>query len=273
MSRAPSSQQQWEHLRSAAFRAPWLSAEHEQELIASAQGGDRAALHELCESHLRLVVQIAAQYGRSWVEPEDLVGEGTVGLVEAIHRFDLTQNTRLSTYAAWWIRARIRAHASASRSIVGLPTTRGARVVRARLAGAEHALSQRLGRAPTRAELAVELNVSEADVTYVAATYAARNTSLSDPDVSQHFEPPDAEPGPEDLVAEQESQGRLRARLSRSLAALGTRDRMILDAHFLREESSMADLGATLGISRQRVSQIVSRLRKSLEKELRSVAC
>lgn len=272
MFNAWSSQDKWEHLRSEAFRAPWLSAERERELIRAAQAGDREAITELCATHLRLVVQIAAQFQRSWVQPEDLVGEGSVGLVEAIRRFDLSQPVRLSTYAAWWIRARIRNFCSENRCIVGLPSTRGARVVRAQLANAERLLSQRFGRSPTHAELAVELNVSEADVAGVAVAYASRNTSLSDPETNQHFQPFDPGPGPEETVAEQESQRILEARVSRALAGLAARDRMLIDAHF-REESSMADLGAKLGISRQRVSQIVLRVRRKLERNLSAVAC
>lgn len=228
---------------------------------------------ELCETHLRLVVQIAAQYQRPWVQPDDLVGEGSVGLMEAIGRFDLSQPARLSTYAAWWIRARIRNFCNDSRSIVGLPSTRGARVARAQLANAERVLSQRLERAPTRAELAAELNVNEEDVAGVAVAYATRNTSLSDPDTAQHFEPPDPAPSPEESVAELESKSVLEASLESCLAGLAARDRMIIDAHYLREEASLADLGASLGISRQRVSQIMLRLRKTLERELRCVAC
>ena len=273
MFKAWSSEDKWERLRSEAFHAPWLSAEREKELIRAAQAGDRKAVAELCATHLRLVVQIVSQYQRTWVQPEDLVGEGSVGLVEAIRRFDLSQPVRLSTYAAWWIRARVRNFCSENRSIVRLPSTRGARVVRAQLANAEHTLSQRLARSPTHAELAIELNVSEADVAGVAAAYAARNTSLSDSETNQYFEPPDPGPGPEETLAEQESHSILEASVTRALTDLAERDRMLIDAHFLREESSMADLGAQLGISRQRVSQIVLRVRKKLEKNLSAVAC
>lgn len=273
MSRAQSSQSKWERVRSEAFRAPWLSAVRERELIALAQAGDRGAMTELCVTHLRLVVQIAAAYQRAWALPEDLVGEGSVGLVEAIRRFDLSKPVRLSTYASWWIRARIRTFCSESRSVVGSPSTRGARVARAQLANAERALYQRLERPPTYAELAAELNVSEVDVTDVAVVYAAHNTSLNDPETARHVEPKDAGPGPEEAVAERESQSILSASLARCLEGLAERDRRIIDAHFLREESSLADLGSQLGVSRQRVSQIVLRLRRTLEKSLGADAC
>jgi len=210
MRREQSSQSRWERIRSEAFRAPWLSAVQERELLGRAQRGDRAAMEALCESHLRLVVQIAGRYQRPWVQPEDLVGEG---------------------------------------------------------------LSQRFGRAPTHAEIAAELNVSEADVTSVAVAYAVRNTSLSDTDNLEFLEPSEPGPGPEEELAAHEEEKMRVARLSSSLASLGDRDRMIIDAHFIREDATMSDLGDALGISRQRVSQIVHRLRKTLQKDLSCVAC
>src|SRR4249920_2827372 len=100
----------WDHWRATAFRMPWLSFGQERELLVLAQTGDRDALQTLCASHLRLVVQIAQQYQRSGVHADDLVSEGSLGFIESVGRFDLAQPTRLSTYAAWWIRARVRAH-------------------------------------------------------------------------------------------------------------------------------------------------------------------
>lgn len=267
MSRAKSSSAQWERLRSEAFRAPWLSSEDERALLGAAQAGGRAALAKLCASHLRLVVQIAAQHQRSWVQPEDLVGEGAIGLLEAIDRFDLTQATRLSTYAGWWIRARIRAYVADSRTIVGLPATRGARVVRAQLANVERALTQALGRTPTHAEIAVALGVPEADVTDIALALATRPASIGDG--LQSVDPSDPAPGPEAAVSDRERRRLLASRIS----SLDARDRMIVERHFLREEESLADLGAALGITRQRVSQIAQRLRRVLADELRSIAC
>lgn len=271
MARAQSSPSPWERLCNEAFRAPWLSAEREHVLIREAQAGNATAMEELCQSHLRLVVQIAARYRRPWVQPEDLVGEGSVGLIEAIRRFDLSQTTRLSTYAAFWVRARIRAHAIENRTLVTLPSTRGARLVRGKLAHAERSLSQRLARRPTRAELAAELNVPEADVTSVVLAFSAA-ASLSDAGAPERCDPPDPTPGPEDVIAAQEAQALLASCLSSSLASLAERDRFIVDSHFLRD-ASLADVGVTLGISRQRVSQIMSRLRRSLKKELSCVAC
>ena len=271
MSRQQSSRAEWERFRAEAFRAPWLDVEEERALLRSAQEGDRTAMNKLCTCHMRLVVQIAARYQRTWVLPEDLVGEGAVGLVEAIRRFDLTQHTRLSTYAAWWIRARIREHEYESRSLVSLPATRGVRIARAQLSNAERTLAHELGRIPTRVEVAAALGVAEADVACVGIAFSPRTGARIDADLT--VDPPDPRPDPEEIAAAREAHELVEASVSSSLATLAPRDRMIIDAHFLKEATSMADLGNTLGITRQRVSQIVQRLRKTLENDLRSVAC
>jgi RNA polymerase sigma factor (sigma-70 family) len=270
MSRA-SANDAWDHWKAAAACARWLSYAQERELIALAQAGDRAAVQRLCASHLRLVLQIARQYQRSGVHVDDLVSEGWLGLIEAVSRFDLTQTTRLSTYAAWWIRARVRGHVFRYRNVVTPPSTVAARIVRSRMIQAERTLAQRLGRAPTAAEVADELGTDEDEVWDASASYKPAH-SLGDDTSGPAWEPPDAGPTPEEQVSRRELQTLQRRRVTVALATLGERDRKIVSAHFSSEDITLANLGTTLGVSRQRVSQIVKRVCKQLERDLHGIA-
>jgi RNA polymerase sigma factor (sigma-70 family) len=269
MSRA-SPDGRWDHWRATAYAAPWLTSEHERESIARAQAGDRRSLQTLCASHLRLVVQIAHQYQRSGVHVDDLVSEGSIGLIEAVGRFDLTHHTRLSTYAAWWIRARVRGHVFRYRNVVTPPNTVGARIVRSRMTLAERRLCQVLGRAPTAAEVANELGIAEDEVRDGRASYQP-TCSLED-DAHGSWEPHDENASPEEQVSLRELSQLQQREVESALATLGERDREIVSAHFFGEELTMADLGSALGVSRQRVSQIVKRVYKQLEHSLRTVA-
>lgn len=87
-----------------ARRHPLLAREEEAELARRAEAGDSEALHRLVGSHLRFVVKIARRY-RGWGAPmSELVQEGTLGLMQAVRRFDPDRGVRLSTYAMWSIR-------------------------------------------------------------------------------------------------------------------------------------------------------------------------
>ena len=142
----------WGRYRHTAREKPLLEAKQERKLLERARAGDRGAVSELADSHMRLVVQVAARYARDGLSAHDLVAEGTLGLLEAIGRFDLSRDTRFAAYAAWWVRACVRQHALQNRRIVGMPNSRGARIVSARLRSTERRLTQSLNYARTHGQ-------------------------------------------------------------------------------------------------------------------------
>ena len=85
-----------------------LTAEQERALAERIAKGDQDARNELVQANLRLVVTIARDYAGRGLDPEDLVSEGSVGLITAAERFDPRFNTRFSTYASLWIKQAIR---------------------------------------------------------------------------------------------------------------------------------------------------------------------
>jgi len=263
----------WRHYRNKAGEKPLLAADRERELLMRAQRGDPRAVGELVESHMRLVVQIASRYARDGLGTHDLVSEGVLGLMEAVRRFDLARETRFASYAGWWVRACVRRYALANRRIVGVPSTRGARIARARLRGTERTLTQRLGRRPTLSELAEALGVSEHDVELVDVALSSRDVSLAPHDHSSAVEFPDENLGPEQAFAEAEHQRVCERTVERALTALSERERALVREQFFEEDGkSLADLGRALGVSRQRAGQILAVARDKLRAQLVAVA-
>src|SRR5262249_20610467 len=85
-------------------RYPLLTRAEEVQLAKRIEAGDPTARQRLIEGNLRLVVTIAKSYRSSSVDFLDLIQEGTLGLMQAVDRYDWRRDTKFSTYAAWWIR-------------------------------------------------------------------------------------------------------------------------------------------------------------------------
>lgn len=88
-------------------RVSLLSASKEAHLAKRAMQGDRDARNSLIEANLRLVVSIARKYAGQGLSQEDLIGEGNIGLIRAVTKFDYRKGFRFSTYATWWIKQAI----------------------------------------------------------------------------------------------------------------------------------------------------------------------
>lgn len=133
-----------------------LSIEEERDLAQRIRQGDARARKQLVEANLRLVVSLALQYRRGKRSLLDLIQEGNVGLLEAVDRYELSHETKFSTYAAFWIRACILRSLARSGVIkVGLKDYWAV----LRLNKAANALAQELDREPTREELAARLEL------------------------------------------------------------------------------------------------------------------
>lgn len=258
-----------DRLRRQAARAPILDLETEHQLIAELMKGSRVALERLIVSHMRLVLSVADRYAQRGVAFEDLVSEGTVGLMEAARRFDPAKGTRFGTYAAWWVRAYVRRHALQNRRIVSAPSTRNARRILWGLRRTEHALSQRLGRPATREEVAQALEVSPEEVAMVESVLGGRDLPIGPIQDHVGYEPTDAGPSPEENAATDEQHDDYVRRVRKALSTLNDREREIVRRRLLSEDpSSLAMLGESFGVSRERVRQIQERAQKKLRTAL-----
>jgi DNA-directed RNA polymerase sigma subunit (sigma70/sigma32) len=104
----------------AIRKCPPLSRADEHALAARARVGDVAAKQKLVRHNLAFVVAYARKHCRGAVRLDDLVQEGSVGLLRAVEKFDPDAGTRFLTYAAWWIRAHVGTYLREARSVVRL---------------------------------------------------------------------------------------------------------------------------------------------------------
>lgn len=211
-----------------AIRHPFLERDEEIELVRRAGDGDGEAVRRLVGSHLRFVIKIARRYRGLGVPMSDLIQDGTVGLMQAVRRFDPRRGVRLSTYAMWWIRASLQASVSKSWS----------RVV-AGSSNAQKALSQGLRR------LAPQFG-AESD----SGGRGEEARSLLENLVC------DA-PNPEQRIAEERGQRVLQRSLAAALDRLPPREQLVIRKRYLEEvRPTFAAIGRELGVSKDRVRQL-----------------
>ncbi|MBX3269400.1 MAG: sigma-70 family RNA polymerase sigma factor [Sandaracinaceae bacterium] len=259
-----------QQLRQAASAAPMLDLDTERELLRRIQeNGDPRALDALLVSHVRLVLSIAQKYRRHGLPVDDLVAEGNLGLVEAARRFDRARGTRFSTYAAWWVRALIRRYTIANRRIVGAPSTRAARRLLSNLRETQRRLAAELGRAATREEIARALDVSVEDVATVDAALSGRDVSLAPTPEGLVIELACDRASPEETAAAAELRAHNERSVHDALERLERRERLIIERRLLDDDrETLADIGAELGLSRERVRQLELRARQKLRAAL-----
>ena len=141
---------------------PLLTREEEVDLARRVAAGDETAKQRMIESNLRLVVQVARRYFNRGLPLGDLIEEGNLGLIRAVEKFDGARGVRFATYATWWIRQAIsRALANQART-VRIPVH--VQMLLGRYVKEQQRLTQTLGRAPTSAELAQALGLTDEQV-------------------------------------------------------------------------------------------------------------
>jgi RNA polymerase primary sigma factor len=246
-----------------------LTVVEERELARRKDEGDEAAKRKLIESNLRLVMSITRNYTKAGVPLLDLIQEGNLGLIRAVEKFDYKMGFKLSTYATWWIRQAVtRALAEQGRTI-RLPVHVAEQV--RRVTRGRRVLAQKLNRDPTYDEIAVETGFTPERVGELLEL-------VQDP-VSLETPVGDGESLYGDMIQDKQSAGpdaetadRLRAaELTAALDSLNPRMRHVLARRFGLDggaPQTLEEVGAGLGITRERVRQLESRALR----ELRAVA-
>ncbi|MEV4417949.1 sigma-70 family RNA polymerase sigma factor [Catellatospora sp. NPDC049609] len=219
----------------------------------------RAAKARFVQANLRLVVSVVRRYRRTGVDMGDLIGEGNLGLVHAVEKFDFRRGHKFSTYATWWIRQAVSRSLDGHQHLIRRPA--GLQEEISRVRRAEQQLIAVLGEQPTAVQVADTLGMT-ADRIEDLRRWAAPVTSLDAP-VGQDadsapfgdFVSGDQAPSPEDILqaaAERQSVRGLLARLDARSARL-IRLRYGLDQ---AEPLSLAETARQLGLSRERIRQL-----------------
>jgi len=263
-------------------RYPLLSREEEHELaVKLVEEGDAAAARRLIEANLRLVVKISYEYRRAHRNLLDLIQEGNIGLMQAVRKYDPYRGVKLSSYAAWWIRAYILKFILNNWRLVKIGTTQAQRKLFFNLRKEKERLEQ-LGFAPEPALLAERLDVRERDIIEMETRMGSPEASFDAPLASQEGEGTrtrhdlvagEEEGRPDFAVEQNEFQTLLREKLETFAATLKGREETIFRERWLTETpKTLQELGDDYGVSRERARQlekrILGRLRKYLEAEL-----
>ncbi len=256
-----------------------ISREEEHALaLRWVEDGDADAAKLLVLANLRLVVKIAMEYRRTWTNVLDLIQEGNVGLLQAVKRFDPYQGVKLSSYAAYWIRAYVLKYLLDNIRLVRLGTTRAQRKLFFRLNKEKREL-ERLGIEVEPKMIAERLDVTEDDVIDMEQRLGHSDLSI---DAPVHEDEGSATygdfltgdgPSLEKNVADLELRRVFLEKVREFAATLPERDRLIIEERILAEEpKTLQEMGDELGITRERVRQlearVVDRLRDFLKANL-----
>lgn len=255
---------------------PVLSREEEYDLAMRLRDhGDREAAQILITSNLRNVVHIAMEYAGYGLPMEDIVQEGTIGLMVAVKKFDPTKGYRLMTYAMWWIKAMIHDHILKFYSQVKLGTTKlqkrlfyglnrlsvEADVLDENIQDRSRAISARLDADPKQVE---EI------ITRLTYRDQSLDTPMSDGSDSSFLDfLVDTRSTPEDHVIEKQRSCFVSSQIERALETLSDREQTIARQRLMNDTpATLEELGNLYGISKERVRQIENNVKVKLKKAL-----
>lgn len=253
-------------------KVPLLTAEEEIELAKRMEAGDEEAKKKLCESNLRLVVSIAKRYVGRGMLFLDLIQEGNLGLIKAVDKFNWRKGFKFSTYATWWIRQAITRSIADQARTIRIPVHMVETINK--LMRIQRQLLQELGREPTPAEIAEEMDITEEkvrEILKIAQEPVSLETPIGEEEDSHlgDFIPDEEVPAPADATA----YSMLKEQLMEVLDTLAEREQKVLKLRFGLEDGrarTLEEVGKQFDVTRERIRQIEAKALRKLRHPSRS---
>ena len=247
-------------------QTPLLTQPQEIAIARKVRAGDQEAMQELVKRNLRFVISVAKKYQNRGLALTDLIGEGNVGLLTAARKFDPDQGVKFISYAVWWIRQAILAALARHGRTVRVPLNRTADL--SRIVRTSETLRQKLRREPTPEEVANAVGLS----VEVVQSLAALNTA--DVRLDAPLDPEGDRSLIDRFIADDQADAEAQAmdqflseEIERALRTLPARDAKVLRLYFGLDggrEHTLEEIGAMLGVTRERVRQLRDRALKRL---------
>lgn len=249
-----------------------LTFDQERELLKRAQTGNIEARNELIMHNMRLVKSIAGHYTCAGLDNDDLISIGSMGLIPAIEKFDLTSTHKFSTYATYWIKQAIRREIINQNRAVRIPAN--VQETYNKIRKASEALRQALGHEPTKHQVAKAVGMTAKEVEEITSFFMepiSTDTTLTDED----------ETTVGDLIADENSidpidavySVELKTMVSAVLDTLPEKEREVIKLRFGIDghpQRSLEEVGAILGYSREWIRRIEERALIKLRNPIRS---
>lgn len=248
---------------------PLLTREEEHDLALAKE--NKEAFDKLVRSNLRLVVSVAKKFVGHGVPLMDLIQEGNIGLMKAIERFDPCAETKLSTYAVWWIKQSICRYIANCSDLIRKPVQVRDKIIR--LKKVEQKLTLDLGREPTKEELIKALHITTE--TYEMIRFCKLEPASIDKQVNEDgdFSLADCISDGKETPEEQTEHKMLRKDLEWIMGCLEEREKEVVcmrNGFYDDEPKTLAEIGKRYGLSRERVRQIENKAYKKLRSKKRS---
>src|SRR3984893_6759483 len=262
-----------------ALLYPALSADEEHQLALDGRAGSSSASERIILCNLRLAVSIARDYIGLGLTLEDLVSEGSIGLMKAASKFDPYHRVRFATYASFWVRHTILRALYYQNRVIRLPAHVVARLLKVKQV--LERMTEELGREPNRAELAAETGLRTtqiADILTVSSIPLSLQAPHGDENGTLEDFIADEQAANPALRQEDNDQSQELHRLLKSRLLLTRREEIILTTHFgigTDEEESFESIGTRLGLTSERVRQLhnqgLAKLRRKLKGDNRNL--
>lgn len=232
--------------------------------------GDTEAAYQLVTSNLRLVVKIALEFQRVWMQNLlDLIQEGNIGLMQAVKKFDPYKNVKFSYYASFWIKAYILKFIMDNWRLVKIGTTQGQRKLFFKLKKEKQRLIEQ-GFDPKPKLLSQRLGVSEREIVDMDQRLDGWDLSLDAPvkdgsDTGRIDFISEGATSAEDRVAKKEIEVLLHNKVSEFREQMTERELEIFDQRIFSDAPvTLQEIGDRYGISRERVRQIEKNVIKKM---------